>query len=155
MLRVVAAWLSSDSIDVYRQAYNEIPQRCKEAMTQGWEEVGIDTFFEARRDPKKRRIVLDSGRAHINDRPNQAMTWGIEFSDPGLAFDAIDIALEQQSYIDYQQWWLQEDGSRLFRRDPRFAELANRIGLVEYWREFGWPSGGTCTPFGDSFICDK
>ena len=83
------------------------------------------------------------------------MFLGIEFSDPDLAFDAIDIALEQNSYIHFQQWWLEENGGRLFRRDPRFIELATEIGLVGYWQEFGWPSRGMCTSFGDSFVCHK
>lgn len=28
-----------------------------------------------------------------------------------------------------------------FRRDPRFAELARRIGIVEYWKQYGFPDG--------------
>jgi len=28
-----------------------------------------------------------------------------------------------------------------FRRDPRFGELARRIGLVEYWKQYGYPDG--------------
>ena len=28
------------------------------------------------------------------------------------------------------------------RRDPRFAELADRIGvLVDYWKQYGYPDG--------------
>jgi hypothetical protein len=28
-----------------------------------------------------------------------------------------------------------------FRRDPRFAGLAERIGLVQYWKQYGYPDG--------------
>jgi adenylate cyclase len=28
-----------------------------------------------------------------------------------------------------------------FRRDPRFAELARRMGLVDYWKQYGFPDG--------------
>jgi tetratricopeptide (TPR) repeat protein len=28
-----------------------------------------------------------------------------------------------------------------FRKDPRFAELARRIGIVEYWKQYGFPDG--------------
>ncbi len=28
-----------------------------------------------------------------------------------------------------------------FRRDPRFAELSRRIGIVEYWKQYGFPDG--------------
>ena len=28
-----------------------------------------------------------------------------------------------------------------FRKDPRFGELARRIGIVEYWKQYGFPDG--------------
>jgi hypothetical protein len=28
-----------------------------------------------------------------------------------------------------------------FRRHPRFAELASRMGLVDYWKQYGYPDG--------------
>ena len=28
-----------------------------------------------------------------------------------------------------------------FRRDPRFGLLAQRMGLVEYWKQYGYPDG--------------
>jgi hypothetical protein len=39
-----------------------------------------------------------------------------------------------------------------FRQDPRFAELVTEHGLVDYWREHGWPDA--CQPAGDSVICE-
>jgi len=35
--------------------------------------------------------------------------------------------------------------------DPRFATLVEEVGLVEYWREVGWP--GACQPQGEGFAC--
>ena len=26
-----------------------------------------------------------------------------------------------------------------FRKDPRFSPLAERIGLVDYWKQYGYP----------------
>ena len=26
-----------------------------------------------------------------------------------------------------------------FRKDPRFAKLAERIGLLDYWKQYGYP----------------
>jgi hypothetical protein len=38
------------------------------------------------------------------------------------------------------------------RQTPRFKELAREIGLVDYWREFGWADN--CRPIGtDDFEC--
>ena len=82
------------------------------------------------------------------------MIVGIDLSDRDLAFEAIAIALEQGSYIHFEAWWDDTEAATLFRRDPRFSELVKEMGLEEYWREFGWPDG-MCTPFGDSFVCDK
>lgn len=35
--------------------------------------------------------------------------------------------------------------------DPRFAGLVEEVGLVEYWREIGWPQA--CQPEGEGFAC--
>ncbi len=38
------------------------------------------------------------------------------------------------------------------RRDPRFVEYLRSIGLVDFWRENGWPD--RCRPDGDAVQCD-
>jgi len=39
------------------------------------------------------------------------------------------------------------------REKSRFKEWAGKIGLVDYWKEFGWPD--LCRPVGDrDFECD-
>jgi TolB-like protein len=47
-------------------------------------------------------------------------------------------------------WWMPESAAT--RRDPRFAELMRAIGLVEFWREFGWPD--KCKPVDSSVVCE-
>jgi adenylate cyclase len=47
-------------------------------------------------------------------------------------------------------WWFV--GHSIVRRDPRFAELMQQLGLVEFWREAGWPDH--CRPVGDGVACD-
>jgi TolB-like protein/DNA-binding winged helix-turn-helix (wHTH) protein len=37
------------------------------------------------------------------------------------------------------------------RRLPEFNELVDEVGLVDYWRVYGWPD--FCEPVGDSFVC--
>ena len=27
------------------------------------------------------------------------------------------------------------------RKDPRFGELAERIGMLDYWKQYGFPDG--------------
>jgi TolB-like protein len=43
------------------------------------------------------------------------------------------------------------DGAVL-RQDPRFRELVVEIGLLDYWRQWGWSD--YCEADGDSFRCD-
>jgi hypothetical protein len=37
------------------------------------------------------------------------------------------------------------------RRDPRFVALMDEVGLVNYWRQTGWPVG--CRPEGGGVAC--
>ena len=41
------------------------------------------------------------------------------------------------------------------RQLPWFKEFVRKIGLVDYWKEYGWPDTGICHPVGeDDFECD-
>ncbi len=46
-------------------------------------------------------------------------------------------------------WW----GSSVseFRQDPRFVELVTAAGLMDFWKEHGWPD--LCQPAGDTLRC--
>jgi adenylate cyclase len=59
-------------------------------------------------------------------------------------YDVLFAALDQdpQSWVsrwDLNHAWGPE--GEAFRKDPRFAELARRIGIVEYWKQYGFPDG--------------
>jgi hypothetical protein len=47
-------------------------------------------------------------------------------------------------------WWTSEAAA--MRRDPRFAAIMRDIGLVEFWREFGWPD--KCKPVENGLKCE-
>jgi TolB-like protein/Tfp pilus assembly protein PilF len=47
-------------------------------------------------------------------------------------------------------WWMPE--SAAMRRDPRFAAIMSDIGLVDFWREFGWPD--KCKPVEEGVRCE-
>jgi Tfp pilus assembly protein PilF len=47
-------------------------------------------------------------------------------------------------------WWLAVRGGEV-RSDPRFIELMEDIGLVDFWRHNGWPDH--CRPEGERVAC--
>jgi tetratricopeptide (TPR) repeat protein len=72
------------------------------------------------------------------------------FGDQKLAMDLMERSINSNKML-LQYIWLpvfQE-----VRQLPRFKEFARDIGLVEYWKEYGWPD--LCKPFGDDdFECN-
>jgi adenylate cyclase len=57
-----------------------------------------------------------------------------------LLFKALDEdPMSWSSRWDLNHAWGPEGAA--FRKDPRFAELARRIGIVEYWKQYGFPDG--------------
>ncbi len=50
-------------------------------------------------------------------------------------------------------WWFLWDPEMIaFRQDPRFADLVTQLGLMDFWREHGWPD--FCRPDGGSLLCE-
>ena len=71
--------------------------------------------------------------------------WAAYFGDPEFALNAME------KYCNMYLVW-----APLFhevRQLPRFKEFVREIGLVDYWKKFGWPD--LCHPVGDDdFECD-
>jgi TolB-like protein len=119
---------------------------------------GIDPVFlrplvDAIRDPRripaavaKTAAVADTTPALVTVLPSLYY----DLADPNPAFDAVDVMIPQGTGL-YALWRMWEPQFTHLRNHPRFRDLARRMGLVEYWREFGWPD--LCRPEGDSFVC--
>jgi hypothetical protein len=76
--------------------------------------------------------------------PMLLLHWAVVFGDLDLAFLICNRTLDQfelQGAIpvpDFlSQLWLPE--LRAFRQDPRFQVFATRLGLMEYWQQYGSP----------------
>jgi TolB-like protein/Flp pilus assembly protein TadD len=69
----------------------------------------------------------------------------------GRTAGALDIALTDPGALSANMAliWLPEAAE--LRRMPRFGELVEKIGLVEYWKQYGWPDD--CRPLGDDIQC--
>lgn len=69
----------------------------------------------------------------------------------GRAERALEIALTDpgREAVDPGILWLPEAAP--LRRLPRFGELVKSIGLVDYWKQYGWPDD--CRPVGDQVQC--
>ncbi len=77
--------------------------------------------------------------------------WAAHFGDPVLAFDAFRSAIDEQAAQLEYVWFPQ---AAAMRDLPEFKAYLHEIGLVEYWRQYGWPS--TCRPLAGAhdFECD-
>ncbi len=69
------------------------------------------------------------------------------------AYRVVNHRLSHDSADPDNAWWvLWHPDMAKFRQDPRFARLVTDLGLMDYWRENGWPD--VCQPAGDSLICE-
>lgn len=72
------------------------------------------------------------------------------FGDPELALTAFEETFASGPEQIYAMW---RPVYRDMRKLPRFKEFARKIGLVDYWREYGWAD--FCRPVGENdFACD-
>jgi hypothetical protein len=76
--------------------------------------------------------------------------WAAYFDDPEFALNAMERSVTLNASALSLIWHpLMKDVRHL----PRFNEFVREIGLVDYWKEYGWPD--LCRPVGDDdFVCD-
>ena len=72
------------------------------------------------------------------------------FGDPELAMTSFEETFNSSPGQIYAIW---RPVYRDMRKLPRFKEFARQIGLVDYWKQYGWPD--ICRPVGENdFECD-
>jgi TolB-like protein/Tfp pilus assembly protein PilF len=114
--------------------------------------VSFETLLvEAKMDAAKMPLFLDTLAEHEAVMAEWILISG--YARLGQIDDAYRVANISHDWAGHQgRLILWQPDMVTFRRDPRFAQLVAELGLLEYWREYGWPDA--CRPNGDSVICD-
>jgi len=118
----------------------------------------IGRFVDAVADPALRPQVIAEMRTL-----DPAVAPQLQLVQPYFDLGAVDLvynllfeALDKDPDVWTRDWdttiaWGPKGAA--FRRHPRFGELASRIGLVDYWKQYGYPDG--CRPGADQpVVCD-
>jgi adenylate cyclase len=72
------------------------------------------------------------------------------FGDPDFAMEAMEKGAKINALGLFKIWY---PVMKEIRQLPRFKEFVRDIGLVDYWKEYGWPE--LCRPVGENdFICE-
>ncbi len=108
-------------------------------------------FFEAKMDAAKTPLYFEFLAENESVLKPGFVLWG------HAAFDRVDDAYRllkrAPDSMNGASWvFVWSPYLAAFRQDPRFAELVTEHGLVDYWREHGWPDA--CKPAGDSVNCE-
>jgi hypothetical protein len=75
--------------------------------------------------------------------------WSAYFGGPDLSLDSIERATRRNAQNAFLLWL---PAMHDVRQLPRFKAFVAEIGLVDYWRKYGWPT--LCKPVGGSdFAC--
>jgi len=103
-------------------------------------------FVDALADPRVRSQVIAEMKAL-----DPALAPQIQLVSPYLALGEVDrvFVLLFESIADDPKAWTKTWDLNLawgpegvaFRKHPRFGELAQRIGFVDYWKQYGYPDG--------------
>ena len=102
---------------------------------------------------EQRQAALKIVSAHPDDQ--WAPTLLLQLGEPGRSFDLYEHAHSGLSDAFLNWLWQPEPWSRKARQDVAFQGFAKRLGMVDYWKRYGWPD--LCQPAPnigpDAFTC--
>jgi TolB-like protein/Flp pilus assembly protein TadD len=106
----------------------------------------VPQYVEALADPAKRPALVEQMRAidpAVVKQVNLMQAY-IELGALDVVYPLVFESLAADPLAWLREWdfnfaWTPEGAA--FRRDPRFAELAERVGMVDYWKQYGFPDG--------------
>jgi TolB-like protein len=139
---------------VQRQEWEEAVSY-QEAVSRKWDidPAYVRPLAAAVRDPALIARSMAAASA-VGDRDSRVggmlYAFYFDFATPDPVLDAMEAMVEDGSGL-YSLWRVWEPQFTVLRNHPRFQQLARRMGLIDYWREWGWPD--LCRPEGDGFTC--
>ena len=118
----------------------------------------VDRWIDAVADPALRPATVAAMRAVDPKVATQIdlLPAYLELGDADVAIDVMLDSLERDRKRLSEGWdlthaWAVE--SAPLRQDPRFSELAQKIGLVDYWKQYGYPDGCHAGPGDVAIAC--
>jgi len=110
---------------------------------------GARRFVDALADPALRPAMVAELRRVDPKVMSQAALVGayVQLGQVDLAYQLLFESLDEDPRAWLKQWELNAMWSpewAAVRRDPRLGELARRIGMLDYWKQYGFPDG--CSP---------
>ena len=103
-------------------------------------------WVDALADPSKRAgMIAEMKRLDPKVAPQEKLIGPyLQLGDLDTAYRLMFESLDRDRLAWIHEWDLMHawaDDSAAMRADPRFGELATRIGLVDYWKQYGFPDG--------------
>ena len=128
---------------------NEVPEELKPQL---------GPFIDAVADPSKRPAMvkfLQSVDPKVAKQVDLIQPY-LQLGQVDLVFRILDESLDDDRLAWINQWsvmhlWTPEAGG--MRKDPRFPALVERLGLVDYWKQYGYPDGCVASAGGRSIVC--
>jgi TolB-like protein/Flp pilus assembly protein TadD len=118
----------------------------------------VGDFVDAVANPAKRPAVVASLRAvdpKVAQQVDLLMPY-VQLGQNDIAFQVIEESLARNRMAWLRDWsimntWSPEAAG--FRKDPRFSKLAEQIGLVDYWKQYGYPDHCSAGSDGRALVC--
>jgi TolB-like protein len=106
----------------------------------------VQDWVDALADPSKRPKIVADMKALDPKVATQSQLIGpyLQLGETDLAYRLMFESLDRDRLAWLHEWDLMHawsSDSAALRRDPRFGILAERIGLLDYWKQYGFPDG--------------